>query len=75
MTILSLKSYPDMRAAFAATEKLSAQFKAVHKRGEKVELYLASSGDPKSPFIEVRCHYAREHEADARWLAEAIKSI
>lgn len=76
MTIITtLKTYPNMGAAFDACEALSTRFKAAHKRSEKVDLNIAMSGDPKKPLIEVRMHATSEHAADARWMEEAIKTL
>lgn len=70
--VLPLRTYPDMRAAFAAHTHLLAEFKRVHQRGEKVALFLSHVGD--SHAAELRCHYTREHEVEARWFGtEAVK--
>jgi hypothetical protein len=69
--ITSLKTFPTMGAAYAATMKLYDLFKKAHKRAEKVDLFVSSSGDT----CEIRVHATRDHQAEVAWFVEAAKSL
>lgn len=74
--ITSLRTFPTMAAAYDACIVLYARFKVVHKRAEKVDLFVSASGDPKGQQIyEVRAHWTRENETDKNWLAAEIKTL
>lgn len=70
--IRSIATFPSMSQAYDKWTALIASFKRVHQRGEKVDLFIASSGDVKSPTIEITVHYTSEHEAEAAWFAREV---
>ena len=73
--IRSIATFPTMAEAYDRLTKLYAEFRRVHQRGEKISLFLASSGDPKKPLIELRTHAPAEHAAEAEWFAQAVKTL
>lgn len=54
MNKLSLSTFPTMRAAYAAFESLTSEFKSSFRRKETVALYLSHT---EGAAAEIRVHY------------------
>lgn len=82
--VTTLKTFPTMRDAYDVLMPLYDRFKREHGRGEKVELFLASTAKAErrasfvNPFApaenlhEIRCHYTSETETEMEWFRDAV---
>lgn len=73
--VLTLKSFPSMRAADLAFNALHAAFVKELKRKPKVELYLSSgpapkrnAWDKKPDTVEIRCYHTTDELPEAQWM-------
>lgn len=67
--ILHLSYFPSIADALAAINSLDSAFLKAHKRKSNTDLTVTTT----SNYIEVRCHYEKEHRAEAAWFERYLQ--